>query len=176
MFKNKSRTCDCLKQIFALAIVLGLSGCKGQGSASAILETLDPNYYDQSWLTGKPSAAPCWYGLEPGVSTRQASINRVEQLPFVDKSSINITNHLDFGFVEESFLFKRSQGSGGGLGMIFKPDVLDSVGFSPNYRIYFRKERVIDAHLKRLIELAEERFAQGLVQQAGDNDGLANHS
>ena len=136
MFKNKSRTCDCLKQIFALAIVLGLSGCKGQGSASAILETLDPNYYDQSWLMGKPCAAPCWYGLEPGVSTRQDSINRVEQLPFVDSSSINITNHLDFGFVDISFSYKRSQESGA-LEMIFKPDILDSVYIYPNYRITF---------------------------------------
>ena len=134
MSKNKSvPLADCLKLIFALAIVLGLSGCKGQGN---VLESLDPNYYDQSWLTGKPCAAPCWYGLEPGVSTRQDSINRVEQLPFIDRSSINITNHLDSGFVIVGFSYKKSQGSGG-VGMIFKPDILDSVGFSPNYRITF---------------------------------------
>jgi len=112
MSKNKYGTRNCLKLLFALAILLGLFACKGLGSAPETLETLDPNYYDQSWLMGKPCAAPCWYGLEPGVSTRQDSINRVEQLPFVDSSSINITNHLDFGFVDISFSYKRSQESG----------------------------------------------------------------
>jgi hypothetical protein len=122
-----------------MVIVLGLSACKGQGIASATpenLETLDPNYYDQSWLTGKPCAAPCWYGLETGVSTRQDSINRVEQLPFIDRSSINITNHLDFGYVDVSFSYKRSQESGA-FEMIFKPDILDSIYIYPNYRITF---------------------------------------
>jgi len=60
-------TRDCLKLIFVMVIVLGLSACKGQGIASATpenLETLDPNYYDQSWLTGKPCAAPCCMGLK----------------------------------------------------------------------------------------------------------------
>ena len=136
MQKNKSELRDRFMLLLALAIVLGLSACQGQGSAPETPEPftpLDPNYYDQSWLTGKPCAAPCWYGLEPGVSTRK-SINRVEQLPFVDRSSMDITNHFDF--VDVGFSYKRSQGFGG-LGMIFKHDVLDSVYIQPNYRITF---------------------------------------
>jgi len=104
---NKLRT--ILKLVAVMAIASVLFSCAPK---AVNLETLDPNTYDQSWLTGKPCAAPCWYGLEPGVSTRQDSINRVEQLPLVDSSSINITNHLDFGFVDISFSYKRSQESG----------------------------------------------------------------
>jgi hypothetical protein len=131
MSKNKYETRNCLKLIFALAIVLGLFACKAQGNA---LESLDPNYYDQSWLTGKPCAAPCWYGLEPGVATRQDSINRVEQLPFVDKKSMQVTNYSDS--VGISFSYKIGQGSTG-LILDFEPDVLDSINFPPNYRITF---------------------------------------
>jgi len=93
MSKNKLPT--YLKVIFALAIVLGLSACQGQGSAPATpetLETLDPNYYDQSWLTGKPCAAPCWYGLEPGITSRQDSIKTVQQLPFIRANGITSSN------------------------------------------------------------------------------------
>ena len=131
MFKNKYGTQNCLKLIFALAIILGLSACKGQGSA---LESLDPDYYDQSWLTGKPCAAPCWYGLESGVSTRQDSINRVEQLPFVNRSSIQFTNLPNL--VGVSIAFRKGQSSSG-LAMEFESDILDSVYIFLNYRITF---------------------------------------
>ena len=30
---------------------------------------------------------PCWYGLEPGVSSREDLIGRAEQLPFIDGKS-----------------------------------------------------------------------------------------
>jgi hypothetical protein len=133
MLKHNSKPRVHIKQILVLLITLGLFACKGQGNS---IESLDPNYYDQSWLTGKPCAAPCWYGLEPGISIQQESIDRVEQLPFIDKSSLNITSHLDAGFIDVSFLYKRSQESGA-LEMIFKPDVLDSVYIYPNYRITF---------------------------------------
>ncbi len=134
MLKNKSEPRDCLKLILALVIVLGFSACQGQGSVTETPETLDPNYYDQSWLTGKPCAAPCWYGLEPGVSTRQDSINRVEQLPFVDRSSIKFTN-LPY-LVGVSISFRKGQSSSG-LAMDFESDALDSVYIFPNYRITF---------------------------------------
>ena len=129
MLKSKCKTLpDTLKLIFALAIVLGLSSCKSQGDN---LETLDPNLYDQSWLTGKPCAAPCWYGLEPGMSSREDSITKVEQLPFIDSSSKRIT-----GLIGAGFQFKKNQ-EPGSLTLGFKDDVLDAIYFHPNYQITF---------------------------------------
>jgi hypothetical protein len=43
---------------------------------------------DQSFLTDKPCAAPCWYGLEPGKSTEEDVMKTLIELPFVDPSSI----------------------------------------------------------------------------------------
>jgi hypothetical protein len=126
---NKLRT--ILKLVAVMAIASVLFSCAPK---AVNLETLDPNTYDQSWLTGKPCAAPCWYGLEPGVSTWQDSVNRVEQLPFVDRSSIKFTNLQNL--VGLSISFRKGQSSSG-LAMDFESDVLDSIYISPNYRITF---------------------------------------
>ena len=120
-----------LKLVAVMAIASVLFSCAPK---AVNLETLDPNTYDQSWLTGKPCAAPCWYGLEPGVSTWQDSVNRVEQLPFVDRSSIKFTNLQNL--VGLSISFRKGQSSSG-LAMDFESDVLDSIYISPNYRITF---------------------------------------
>ena len=119
---------NCLKLILALAFVCGLFSCKPQ---STNLETLDPNLYDQSWLTGKPCAAPCWYGLEPGVSSREDSLRKAERLPFINSSSETIR---DLGGA--GFLFRKTQETGG-LALSFKDDVLDTINFRPNYQITF---------------------------------------
>jgi hypothetical protein len=70
-----------LKLVIVIAIASVLFSCTPK---AVNLETLDPNSYDQSWLTGKPCGAPCWYGLEPGVSTRQDSITKAKQLSFIN--------------------------------------------------------------------------------------------
>lgn len=49
---------------------------------------VDNQFVDRSFLTGEPCPAPCWYGLKPGVSTKQEVLATLEQLVFVDKSSI----------------------------------------------------------------------------------------
>ncbi len=86
---SKSKLSNCLKLIFVIAITSELFSCKSQG---VNLETLDPNLYDQSWLIGKPCGAPCWYGLEPGVSSREDSIAEVKRFPFIDGNSETFTD------------------------------------------------------------------------------------
>ena len=98
----------------------------------ANLETLDPNLYDQSWLTGKPCGAPCWYGLEPGVSSRQDSISTVKQLPFIGGND---------GASEETFLCKEPRDSDC-IFMIFENNTngpLEDLYLMPNYQITFEQ-------------------------------------
>ena len=43
---------------------------------------------DQSFVTGKPCVAPCWYGLNPGKSTLEEVNATLKQLPFVNPLTI----------------------------------------------------------------------------------------
>ena len=49
---------------------------------------LDKSIADQSFLTEKPCAAPCWYGLELNKSDENAVENALRGLPFVLPESI----------------------------------------------------------------------------------------
>ncbi len=125
---SKNKLSNCIKLIFVIAIASILSSCRSQG---VNLETLDPNQYDLSWLTGKPCGAPCWYGLEPGVSSREDSIAEVKRLPFIDGNSETLTKSKD-----ESFQYKKTQGYSG-MAMSFENDMLDGIYIFPNYPITF---------------------------------------
>lgn len=52
------------------------------------LTTLDPVLHDQSWLTDIPCGAPCWYGLEPGKTSREDAVATVSKLSFIDSSKL----------------------------------------------------------------------------------------
>jgi hypothetical protein len=119
-----------LKLIFVISIASVLFSCTPK---AVNLETLDPNTYDQSWLTGKPCAAPCWYGLEPGISTRQDSDSTVERLTFINDNSNTITDK--FG---STFFCKQPQ-SFNCVNMDFENDVLEDIYFVPNYQITFEQ-------------------------------------
>jgi hypothetical protein len=64
-------------------ILLALTGCEEQrfptGEAAAKV--------DKSLLTDEPCAAPCWYGIEPGVSTRWEARRIIDGLEFVRSST-----------------------------------------------------------------------------------------
>lgn len=55
-------------------------------SACSTLST--PSSGDQSFLLDEPCAAPCWYGLEPGISTEEDILTTLAELPFVDSEAI----------------------------------------------------------------------------------------
>jgi hypothetical protein len=124
-----------LKLVFVIAIASVLFSC----TPNAVdLGKLDPNTYDQSWLTGKPCTAPCWYGLEPGVSTRQDSIKTVQQLPFISTNGIMSSNAT---WIDElSFPCKKPLNAYYGcIDLVFKNNVLDEIDINPNYQITFEQ-------------------------------------
>ncbi len=57
--------------------------------------TMDPALADRSFLTDEPCAPPCWYGLEPDVSSEAEVISTLQTLPFVTASTITITQQIN---------------------------------------------------------------------------------
>lgn len=116
-----------MKRIYVLiGIALLLSSCE-----PAYSTTLDPNLYDQSWFTGKPCAVPCWYGLELGISSRQASLSTIKRLPFIDGNSGVLTNSEG-----ATFSYKVSHNISG-VDLNFANNILESMNFVLNYKITF---------------------------------------
>ncbi len=56
---------------------------------------MDPALADRSLLTDEPCAPPCWYGLVPDVSTEAEVISTLQTLPFVDASTITVTQEIN---------------------------------------------------------------------------------
>ncbi len=126
---SKNKLSNCIKLIFVTAIASTLFSCRSQ---SVNLETLDPNLFDQSWLTEKPCGAPCWYGLEPGVSSRDDSISKVKQLPFIDENTVSPYQD------EVGFQYKKPLDSNS-VDLFFKKGILDEIIFPLGYRVTFEQ-------------------------------------
>ncbi len=57
-----------------------------QQSASTVL----PNFNELVLLTDSPCSAPCWQGLEIGVSTREEILATISALQFIDQKTIRV--------------------------------------------------------------------------------------
>jgi hypothetical protein len=57
---------------------------------------IDPKLVDQSFITGQPCTAPCWYGIEPDQSTETDVMLKLKELPFVDQTKIKKWNNVGF--------------------------------------------------------------------------------
>jgi len=69
-----------------LVIALALAG--GYGLITRLF------YSDRSLITHEPCAPPCWYGITPGVTTREEALDALHAVPFVWKSSIRLRSSL----------------------------------------------------------------------------------
>jgi len=72
--------------ILGLLLVAVSTGCVAWGwrVAPTPTPTLEPTLIDWSILTGLPCAAPCWYGLEVGRSTKSDILATARPLSFID--------------------------------------------------------------------------------------------
>jgi len=130
-----AKPCSCI-------LLLLLAGCGAFVPTPQPTPTLVPEEQDQSWLTDQPCQAPCWYGLEPGVSTMQQVVDTVSELSFIRledvyKSEIDVWSY----YVNSSI-----PGSGLGYGCANPPndpcvafsfidDQLHSIILTPNFSI-----------------------------------------
>ena len=69
------------RYMLGTAIVAALVGCVSPAPPTV---TLEPSLMDQSILTDTPCAAPCWYGLELGKSTKADALATAHTLSFID--------------------------------------------------------------------------------------------
>jgi hypothetical protein len=131
MLQIKSILLSKHKSFFVLlAFVLIVIGCNSSTEV------------DRSFLTKIPCAAPCWYGLTPGVSVLDDVYNVLEQLPFIEKNSIiekeaywlNDENAL---FITYGCIYDTSQKSGCGNLTIYNGKLL-SINMRIAYELRFK--------------------------------------
>ena len=77
-----------------LGLTLIMTGCNGTSTQVPTPE--DPRLVDQSFVTGQPCQAPCWYGIEPGQSNQTEALNKLNTLSFVDNTKIRISKNVRF--------------------------------------------------------------------------------
>lgn len=75
--KKSFRIRERLLLYFSLLLMIIISGCQQKTEV------------DQSFTSGLPCKAPCWYGLKLDVSSKADVLTTLDQLPFVDKKSIH---------------------------------------------------------------------------------------
>lgn len=100
---------------------------------------LDSNTIDQSWLTGEPCDAPCWYSLEPGQSSLDDVIAVAKKLSFIDQNSMNLNKmELSRDQITQSLGFDcKSPALEFCVGMFFSGNTLSTIFLMPNYQITF---------------------------------------
>lgn len=83
MFKTKL---TIYHKSILLFLALQCSGCICTTPQTSI-PTITSNVFDESWIIGKPCELPCWYGIEPGISTKDDVIQKAKTIPFLDTST-----------------------------------------------------------------------------------------
>lgn len=74
--------------------------------------TISPEILDEIWLGEKTCSLPCWYGIEPGVSTKKESLEKVAKLPFISKEAPSKSQRMNWDikenvqFTEEEVTFQ----------------------------------------------------------------------
>jgi hypothetical protein len=122
-----------LLSVFILLIIyvslIAIGFPKEKSNPDFVDPTAHPELVDQSWLTGKPCALPCWQGLEPGKSTRDDVLKTLPNLSFLDsEKGISISNGRDF-------VDCMQPSNHSCLIMEYKKESLDRIFLLPNYVI-----------------------------------------
>ena len=139
MQRLSSNEAKCL-YVLGLLAVTALTSCRagGWGVTSTPTPTLEPSLIDWSILTGLPCAAPCWYGLEIGRSTKSDILATAQTLSFIDPRGIteepysysdpSTQTHLPATFIR---LNCRQAEGGTCAGLVVVSDVLKRIHLSP---------------------------------------------
>lgn len=82
-----------IRMVLILLVLLVMTACSIDYSGN--VPTLIPvpiELQDRSWLTGKPCAPPCWYGMYIDESTEQDVMEVIDTLPFVVSDEVSVSN------------------------------------------------------------------------------------
>jgi len=93
----------------------------------------NPESADQSWLADETCSAPCWQGIQPGISSRQDAIQLVEGLSFVDGKNMRTYDESNVGFL------CRVPSDVACVSMQFKAGILIDVRLYMNYPLSIKQ-------------------------------------
>lgn len=77
-----------MRRIISFVLVAGglISGCTAKAVPPEVLES--EHELDNTLVTGKPCAPPCWFNITPGITTGDEAVDTLRKMPFVDSKSI----------------------------------------------------------------------------------------
>ncbi len=131
------------RYMLGTAMVAALVGCVSPAPPTA---TLEPSLTDQSILTDNPCAAPCWYGLELGKSTKADALATARTLSFIDSKEFPETpdRYMYLNGSKQEYvpatsirLICRQPEKDGCAALLFVNDSLKQVNLYPNYDLSF---------------------------------------
>ena len=136
LFSNKAKHLCVL----GLLAVMALTSCRdgGRGVTPTRTSTLEPTLIDWSILTDLPCAAPCWYGLEVGRSTKPGILATARTLSFIDPNGITEEPYRYFHsstqeYIPATFIRLNCRQAEGGTctGLVVVNDVLKEIHLWP---------------------------------------------
>ena len=92
----------------------------------------EPDLMAQSFLNDQPCAAPCWYGLVPGKSSKEEVYRVLAKLPFVDQSTIREMPDYFYGKDIIAIRGEFKDGGGHGVGFGFSESIVEDITFAPH--------------------------------------------
>jgi hypothetical protein len=107
-----------------LVLLLILSGCTGPADTDASV--------DRSFLTDEPCAAPCWYGLVPGKSSKDDALRVLAELPFVNQATIREESYELYGRERTAITCQFKNQSGFGVGITIYDDIVQQIALAPH--------------------------------------------
>jgi hypothetical protein len=108
--------------VVLLALLLILSGCAGPTGADVPV--------DRSFLTDEPCAAPCWYGLVPGKSSKDDAPRVLAELPFVNQATIREESYELYGREEIAITCQFKNQNGFGVGINIYDDIVRQISLA----------------------------------------------
>jgi hypothetical protein len=132
MLKNKFLL--CLSMLFFLLFLTLLISCSGLGQKNNYINPAEnPTLVDQSWYSDKKCVAPCWHGLEVGVSTQKEALAVARTLTYInfEKSTQIAPEYLIFPC--------KSPADEDCIAMGFEDEKLTDLWIYPNYKITFEQ-------------------------------------
>jgi hypothetical protein len=134
MQRPSSNEVKCL-YVLGLLTVMAVVGCQAGGwrVTPSPTPTLEPSLIDSSILTGLPCAAPCWYGLEIGRSTKSDILATAQTLSFIDPKGIAEEPYRDFDPSTATLIRLNCRQADGGTcaALVVVNDVLKEIALWP---------------------------------------------
>lgn len=132
-----------LKVLVTFALVTSIVSCQNRSDES-LTPTPENSLMDRSIFTGIPCKAPCWYGLQVGISTESNVLNQLRKLSFIDTATIaesktgywepKLQDILPAKLISASCKEPKDHQC---VGLTLVDDTLKIISIFPNYEITF---------------------------------------